>query len=150
MYVTPANFMYRSNFPALQDPAIENAVIYVEGFWSGVYGLWSTLNPPQATAKRRLLENLLVAWYLADSNPKSLSGVYSNGGAVLSSKTIGGTKGVSLTLKPKDIQPGMEILDTNYFGGQALALMLTAPERWGIYGNFGPGLPNGTGGGMGM
>jgi len=93
---------------------------------------------------------LMVAWYLADMNPKSVTGVITNGGLPLNSKSIGGIKGVSLTFRQFDVQPGMEMLTTNTFGSQALTLMMGAPERFGFYGKFGPGIPRGASGGLGF
>jgi hypothetical protein len=150
MYVTPANFMYRSNFPTLLDQNIQNAITFIEASWSGIYSLWSSLDTTIRTKKITMLENLMVAWYLADINPKAVTGIVANGGLPLNSKSIGGVKGVSLTFRQLDVQPGMESFTSNTFGVQSLSMMMGAPERFGVYGRFGPGLPRGTSGGQGF
>lgn len=106
------------------------------------------MNQSQKIAKQTVLENLLVAWYLADSDPKSVSGIIANGFPI-TSKTIGGTKGVSLTFKQIDVQPGMEFLATNFFGNQALQMFMGSPDRFGIYSRNRVGITQGIGGGQG-
>ena len=152
MYVTPSNFIYAYNFPTLQPQTIQNAITYIDAVWSGCFGttgLWQSQNPATQVAKQTMLENLLVAWNLADLYPKAVSGIIANGFPI-ASKTIGGTKGVSLTFRQLEAQPGMEILTTNVFGNQALSMMTGAPERFGIYNNAGAGFSRGTGGGFPM
>jgi len=95
-----------------------------------------------------MLENNMVAWFLADSNPKSVTGVVTNGYPV-TSKTIGGTKGTSLTFKQIDLQPGMDFLNTNFFGNQALQIWLGSPDRFGLVPRNRVGFTAGIGGGLG-
>jgi len=148
MFVTPGNFRYRNNFPTLDDQTIQNAIDYIDAVYPGIFSLFSQLNQAQMVAKQTMLENNMVGWYLAESNPKSVTGVIANGYPV-SSKTIGGTKGVSLTFKNIEIQPGMEFLNTNFFGNQALAIFMTSPDRFGSFGRARVGITQGIGGGQG-
>ncbi len=148
MYCTPATFMYRNNFPSLDDQSIQNGITYIDAVYPGIFNLFSQLNQAQMVAKQTVLENLLVAWYLADSDPKAVSGVVANGFPV-TSKTIGGTKGVSLTFRQVDVQPGMEFLNTNFFGNQALQMFMGSPDRFGMYSRNRVGVTQGTGGGQG-
>jgi hypothetical protein len=140
--------MYRNNFPSLDDQSIQNGITYIDAVYPGIFSLFSQLNQSQKVAKQTVLENLLVAWYLADSDPKAVSGVVANGFPV-TSKTIGGTKGVSLTFRQVDVQPGMEFLNTNFFGNQALQMFMGSPDRFGIYSRNRVGVTQGTGGGQG-
>lgn len=146
MYVTPTNFMYRNNFPTLTDTSINNGITYINSVYPGIFTLFSALNSDQQKAKQTMMENLMVAWYLADTNPKAVTGIVANGFTV-TSKTIGGTKGVSLTFRQIDAQPGMEFLNSNEFGNLALKMYMGATERFGFYGNRSPGQSRGVGGG---
>jgi hypothetical protein len=141
--------MYRTNFPTLNDANIQNAITYVDAVYPGIFQMFSSMNQAAMVAKQTMLENLMVAWYLADSNPKSVTGVIANGFPT-TSKTIGGTKGVSLTFRQSDIQPGMEFLNTNWFGNQAIQMYMGSLDRFGIYGNNIVGASRGAGGGLGM
>jgi len=138
--------MYRQNFPTLNDTSIQNGITYIDAVYPGIFSLFSQLPPTQQVAKQTMIEHLMVGWYLADSNPSAVTGVISNG-FPMNSKTIGGTKGVSLTFRQSDVQPGMEFLNTNFFGNQVLQIWAGSPDRFGIFGNSGAGLPRGTGGG---
>jgi hypothetical protein len=99
--------------------------------FSGVQYLWGVLDKETRDAKRNLLTNLLVAWYLADTNPTALVGVVSNGGMALSSKSIGGT---SVSFDGLEAQEGVKQLNSNMFGQKALMMIQSAPERFGVYG----------------
>lgn len=74
--------------------------------------------------------NLLTAWYLADLNPASVTGVIVNGGMAVASKSIGGT---SLSFQDMNAQDGLKQLNSNVFGQKALMMIQGAPERFGIY-----------------
>ena len=74
--------------------------------------------------------NLLVAWYLLDTNPQSATGVIGNGGMAVSSKSIGGT---SLSFEGMEVQEGLKQLNSNMFGQKALLMIQAIPERFGIY-----------------
>ena len=87
--MTRQDFIYAVNFPTLTDAQINAAYLEVSVMFSGVKTLWGVLDEPTRTDKRNLCMNLLTAWYLADMNPTSVTGVVGNGGMALSSKSIG-------------------------------------------------------------
>jgi hypothetical protein len=128
--MTRADFKYADNFPTLTDQQVNTAYDEVCVMFSGVLQLWGVLNEPTRTAKRTLCINLLVAWYLADMNPSAVTGVVSNGGMALSSKSIGGT---SVSFSDMEAQEGLKQLNSNVFGQKALIMIQSAPERYGIY-----------------
>ncbi len=128
--MTRNDFLYADNFPQLTDSQINAAYTEVGVIFSGVKQLWAVLDANTREQKRSLLMNLLTAWYLADMNPSSLSGVIANGGMAISSKSIGGT---SLSFQDMDAQEGIKQLNSNVFGQKALMLIQSAPERFGIY-----------------
>lgn len=127
----PSDFAYSSNFSGLSDTQIQNAINAVETVYYGALLCWEALPEPVRTNKRLMLENLLVAWYLANFYPTNVRGIVSNGGMPLSSKSIGGT---TVSFATITAQEGMEALNSNTFGLQALSMMQAAPERLSIYG----------------
>lgn len=128
--MTRQDFIYASNFPTLTDAQINVAYSEVSVMFSGVLTLWGVLAEPTRTNKRNLCMNLLTAWYLADMNPTSVTGVVGNGGMALSSKSIGGT---SVSFQDMEAQEGLKQLNSNVFGQKALMMIQSAPERFGIY-----------------
>ena len=128
--MTRNDFLYAANFPDLTDAQINAAYTEVATIYSGINSLWGVLPAATAEAKRTLCMNLLTAWYLADMNPSSLSGVIGNGGMAVSSKSIGGT---SLSFQDMDAQEGLKQLNSNVFGQKALMLIQSAPERYALY-----------------
>ena len=128
--MTRQDFIYASNFPTLTDAQINVAYSEVSVMFSGVLTLWGVLADPTRTNKRNLCMNLLTAWYLADMNPTSVTGVVGNGGMALSSKSIGGT---SVSFQDMEAQEGLKQLNSNVFGQKALMMIQSAPERFGIY-----------------
>lgn len=128
--MTRQEFKYASNFPTLTDLDIDNAYDIVSVMFSGVLSCWAILNEPLRTQKRTLLLNLLIAWYLLDTNPTAATGVIGNGGMAVSSKSIGGT---SLSFADMEAQDGLKQLNSNIFGQKALMLIQTIPERFSIY-----------------
>lgn len=128
--MTRADFKYADNFPNLTNDQINAAYDEVCVMFSGVLQLWGVLEEPTRTKKRELCLNLLTAWYLADMNPTAVTGVVSNGGMALSSKSIGGT---SVSFSDMDAQEGLKQLNSNVFGQKALTMIMSAPERYGIY-----------------
>ena len=128
--MTRHDFKYADNFPTLTDTQINDAYDIVSVMFSGVLQCWAVLSEPIRTQKRMLCMNLLLAWYLMDTNPQSAVGVIGNGGMALSSKSIGGT---SLSFSDMDAQEGLKQLNSNVFGQKALALIQSVPERFGIY-----------------
>lgn len=125
------DFRYRDKFPSLDADTITGAIDIIETGWYGVLSLWATLPADIRNRKRLLCENLLVAWYLADTYPTEVEGIVSNGGIPLTSKTIGDT---SVTFADMPMQDAMKVLSSNTFGLQAAQMIMTAPERMGIYG----------------
>lgn len=128
--MTRQDFKFADNFPNLTDTQIDAAYNIVSVMFSGVLECWAVLSEPLRTQKRTLCMNLILAWYLLDSNPGSAVGVMGNGGMALSSKSIGGT---SLSFADMDAQEGIKQLNSNVFGQKALAMIQGAPERFGIY-----------------
>jgi hypothetical protein len=128
--MTRQDFTFADNFPTLTDSQIDSAYEVVSVMFSGVLQCWAALAEPIRTKKRSLCLNLLIAWYLLDSNPQSAVGVIGNGGMALTSKAIGGT---SLSFADMDAQEGIKQLNSNVFGQKALMLIQSAPERFGIY-----------------
>lgn len=128
--MTRQDFIYASNFPTLTDAQINMAYSEVSVMFSGILTLWGVLAEPTRTNKRNLCMNLLTAWYLADMNPTSVTGVVGNGGMALSSKSIGGT---SVSFQDMEAQEGLKQLNSNVFGQKALMMIQSAPERFGIY-----------------
>lgn len=128
--MTRQDFTFADNFPSLTDSQIDSAYEVVSVMFSGVLQCWAALSEPIRGKKRSLCLNLLIAWYLLDSNPQSAVGVIGNGGMALTSKAIGGT---SLSFADMDAQEGIKQLNSNVFGQKALMLIQSAPERFGIY-----------------
>jgi len=128
--MTVQEFKFASNFPTLTDTDINNAYDIVSVMFSGILGCWAIMAEPLRTQKRTLLLNLLLAWYLLDTNPQAAVGVMGNGGMALTSKSIGGT---SLSFGDMDAQEGIKQLNSNVFGQKALTLIQSVPERFGIY-----------------
>ena len=128
--MTRTDFKFADNFPTLTDAQVNAAYDIVSVMFSGVMQLWTVLAEPVRTQKRTLCMNLLVAWYLLDTNPESASGVMGNGGMALTSKSIGGT---SLSFADMDAQEGIKQLNSNVFGQKALMMIQSAPERFNIY-----------------
>ena len=128
--MTYSQFTYASNFTGVMPAQITSAIGVIEAMYYGALNsYWSMLPDPPRANLRTLLENLLVAWYLANTNPESVTGVDVNG-LPLSSKSIGGT---SVTFEHIETQIGNENLLTNPFGRMAHQLMQSAPERMFIF-----------------
>ena len=128
--MTRTDFKFADNFPTLTDTQINDAYEIVSVMFSGILECWRILPEPLRTKKRTLCLNLLIAWYLLDTNPQSATGVIGNGGMALTSKSIGGT---SLSFADMDAQEGIKQLNSNVFGQKALMLIQSVPERFGIY-----------------
>lgn len=128
--MTRQDFKYADNFPTLTDAQVNAAYDIVSVMFSGVLQCWRALPEPIRTQKRTLCMNLILAWYLLDTNPQSAVGVIGNGGMALTSKSIGGT---SLSFSDMDAQEGIKQLNSNVFGQKALMMIQSAPERFGIY-----------------
>ncbi|MBP5792306.1 MAG: DUF4054 domain-containing protein [Spirochaetaceae bacterium] len=128
--MTRQDFKFAENFPTLTDAQINSAYDIVSVMFSGVLQCWAVLPEPIKTQKRTLCINLILAWYLLDTNPQAAVGVLGNGGMALTSKSIGGT---SLSFSDMDAQEGIKQLNSNVFGQKALTMIQSAPERFGIY-----------------
>lgn len=128
--MTRQDFKFAENFPTLTDAQINAAYDIVSVMFSGVLQCWAVLPEPIRTQKRTLCINLILAWYLLDTNPQAAVGVLGNGGMALTSKSIGGT---SLSFADMDAQEGIKQLNSNVFGQKALTMIQSAPERFGIY-----------------
>lgn len=128
--MTRQDFKFAENFPSLTDAQVNAAYDIVSVMFSGVLQCWRALPEPIRTQKRTLCMNLILAWYLLDTNPQSAVGVIGNGGMALTSKSIGGT---SLSFSDMDAQEGIKQLNSNMFGQKALMMIQSAPERFGIY-----------------
>ncbi len=125
-------FVYRHKFASsVEDPDVTAAIATVEAQFAGALSFWAALPAAARDAKRLVLENYLVAWHLANVFPGSVRGIMANGGMAVSSKSIGGT---SLSFDLVQCQDALSILQSNTFGVQALQMILSAPERFGIYG----------------
>lgn len=128
--MTRSEFKFAANFPTLTDQDLTDAEEIVKTMFYGVKDLWHVLPEAAANAKRKLCYDLLLAWYLLDTNPIAASGVIGNGGMAVSSKSIGGT---SLSFQDMDAQEGIKQLNSNVFGQKALVMIQGAPERFSIY-----------------
>jgi hypothetical protein len=128
--MTRQEFKFADNFPSLTDQQITAAYDIVSVMFSGVLQCWAALQEPIRTQKRTLCMNLILAWYLLDTNPQAAVGVLGNGGMALTSKSIGGT---SLSFADMDAQEGIKQLNSNVFGQKALMMIQSAPERFSIY-----------------
>lgn len=121
------DFMFAKRFTELPEGAVEEAIAYIEVAWYGVTTLWSKLQPELRTEKRVLCINYLVAWYLADLYPASIQGVYTQNGANIRSKNIGGTE---ISFNPRKVQASLEVLTTNIFGLRALDMIASCPDMF--------------------
>ncbi len=128
--MTRADFKFADKFPTLTDDQVNDAYETVLVMFSGVQQLWGVLPEPIRTQKRNLCLNLLTAWYLLDTDPTKAVGVVGNGGMALTSKSIGGT---SVSFQSMDAQEGMAQINSNMYGQKALAMLQSAPERFGLY-----------------
>ncbi len=126
-----ADFIYANNFPGLSSTQIQLGIDTVETMWYGVLQFWSYLPTDVMNKKRLLVESLLVGWYLANVFPGEVVGIVSNGGMPLSSKTIGG---VSVSFADIGMQDALKPLMSNTFGMMAAEMILSANERFSIYG----------------
>ena len=127
--ITPATFGFRNRFSEeLTDSLIEEAIEIVYSDWSGVSSLWQGITTRDA--KIETCYSYLVGWWLADTYPALVNGVFVTGGVPLQRKNIGG---VDLTFKALDVQGQLEQLTTNYFGLKALSMLQSVPEKYRLY-----------------
>lgn len=133
----PINFAYTSNFPSLSTNQIQAGIDFIEATWSGIFTLFSLDTQTVQQAKQAALENLLVAWYLADLFPTQVVGITGTGGQIIKRKEVGGNNGVKIEFS--DIagrlsNPAYTQLFTNSFGEKAYTILMSSPERYMIYG----------------
>ena len=121
------DFMFAGRFNDLPQGAIEEAIAYIETAWCGIRTLWTKLQPVLRDQKRELCINYLVAWYLADLYPSTIQGVFTQNGANIRSKNIGGTE---VSFNPRKVQASLEVLTTNIFGIRALDMITTCPDMF--------------------
>lgn len=127
------DFKFKSNFVDLTSSQFAQALQIVNAQFSGVYSLWMSLPPDEATAKRELCINYLMGWQLMTLYPEQAVGISSMGGMPITAKKVG-----PVFLKYKDTvrQSGSGVLDeltTNTFGLLALQLIQCAPENYVLY-----------------
>ena len=121
------DFRFTARFTNLPSGAIEEAIDYIEVAWCGIRTLWTRLKPALRDEKRELCINYLVAWYLADLYPASIQGVYTQNGANIRSKNIGGTE---ISFNSRKVQASLEVLTTNIFGLRALDMIASCPDMF--------------------
>ena len=124
------DFQFKHNFLNLTDDQLSKALQMVNAQFSGVYSLWSLLPPGEASSKRELCINYLLAWQLASLYPSQTAGIGGTGGMPLLSKKAG-----PIFIKYRDMvrQSGsgaLEMLTTNQFGLEALMMIQSAPENY--------------------
>ena len=128
--ITPGEFLYRANFPGLTDPQIASADVEVFADWSGMFELWQGLDEAPRAAKLTLLENRLLAHYLAVNYPGEVVDAIATGALPMSGKSVGG---VSIQYKDlENVEGDMKVLMTTQWGVQALMMFQGAPERFRI------------------
>lgn len=126
------NFKFSRYIIDLTEAEFEEAKDAVTAMWYGVFELWSPLPSDVRLAKRELVLNYLIMWYLADLFPLRLNnGVMGTGGMPLNSKTI---KSVNLQFRKLNLPASYEALGTNQFGVKAAEMIHYAPEMMGVYG----------------
>lgn len=121
------DFKFANRFTELPDGAVEEAITYIEANWHGVTTLWSRSKPEIREEMRVLCINYLVAWYLADLYPGNIQGVYTQNGANIRSKNIGGTE---ISFNARKVQASLEVLTTNIFGIRALDMISACPDMF--------------------
>jgi len=123
----PGDFIFMEKFPSITTATLQEAILNVETTWVGIADMWSKSPGVVRVAKIKLCYNYLVAWWLADMYPEATQGIYTNGGAPLRSKDIGGTM---LSFNARKVQAELEPLTTNMYGLKALDMITTCPERY--------------------
>ena len=126
------NFKFSRYIIDLTEAEFEEAKDAVTAMWYGVFELWSPLPSDVRLAKRELVLNYLIMWYLADMFPTRLTGgVMGTGGMPLNSKTI---KSINIQFRKLNLPASYEALGTNQFGVKAAEMIHYSPEMMGVYG----------------
>lgn len=132
-YVLLGDFKFANRFNDLTDGLLASAIQIVNAEFSGVYRLWSILPPGECKAKRELCINYLIAWWLANSYPDLAIDVSGTGALPVKRKRV---QKITLDYRDPVRQSDSGILDmltTNEFGLQALAMLQAAPEMYMLY-----------------
>jgi hypothetical protein len=139
-----SSFPFAANFASLysggESPTVDAACVTIEAEWAGIFTMWATIEETLREQKRTICEGYLVAWWLADMFPISVTGVIASGGIPVTSKSIGG---VSISFRDLESQPALRQLESNAFGVKALMMIMSAPERMGLMGartSYGPAM----------
>lgn len=127
------DFKFKDRFLDLTDMQFQSALQIVNAQFSGVYSLWASLPPDEATAKRELCINYLLGWQLTVLYPNQAIDAGSTGSMPLASKRID-----KISIKYRDTlrQAGsgtLDMLTTNSYGLQALQMIQNAPENYVLY-----------------
>jgi hypothetical protein len=123
-------------FPKLARPEnagiIEEALASVYAMFYGVSDIWNIHTPQVWYNKTVLCYRLLVAWYIADTNPKMLSGLPAMGGIPLKRKKIGDidiTFADTMSAENGNYQDLLASLKSNPFGHKAYLMLRAAGKR---------------------
>jgi hypothetical protein len=127
--VTPENFKYYRYFADIERDLVQNSIDTVLVMFYGVLTyLWGMMDNPIKDAKRLECFNLLVAWHMASNYPEYLIGMMSNPLLPIEEKKI---KSIKLKFhKLVRQENGLDMLQSNPFGVQALTMIMAAPETF--------------------
>jgi len=135
--VTAQDFLryHLQQFPKLAEeknlPVIEEAVSSVYAMFHGVNNLWD-IHPRDVWYEKTVLcYRLLIAWYIADTNPRFLSGVPMMGGVPIKRKKIGD---IDITFADNNAENGsyqdlLSSLKSNPFGHKAYLMIRACGKR---------------------
>jgi hypothetical protein len=129
MKLDASRFNLGRYFEGLEFNQIQEAIddVYV-WLYGAIETSYEIMEPKIRDAKREQIWQYATAWKLANDYPENVIGMMQNPMMPISSKKI---KNISLTFK--DVvrqQGGLEILQNNPFGMQALVRILAAPENY--------------------
>ena len=139
--IEPSDFTryHLAQFPRLANQkyalVLEDAIESAYTMFIGIGTLWKH-HPDQVWFdKTRLCYRLLVAWYIADTNPTLLAGVPSMGGVPLKRKKIDSidiTYADDTSVNKADYEDLLKSLKSNPFGAKAYFMIKTAARRAAI------------------
>jgi hypothetical protein len=136
--ITAQEFLryHLQQFPKLSRPEnagiIDEAITSVYAMFTGVATIWDLNSRDVWYEKTVLCYRLLVAWYIADTNPKFLSGVPVMGGIPVKRKKIGDvdiTYSDSMSSESGNYQDLMSSLKSNPFGHKAYLMIRSSGKR---------------------
>ena len=126
--VAAGEFTYRANFPGLTDVQINAADTIVVATWSGLFELWASASQALQQAKQTIMENLLLAHWLAENYPGEVVNAISTGALPMTGQDVGG---VAIQFKDlEEVQGPLKGLMTSQWGIQALRMYMGSPERF--------------------